>query len=47
MAVCLSRGEFKGEERVNQFDEEMATAEQETEPTSIGLEDATSHFSLC
>jgi hypothetical protein len=51
MAVCSSKDEIKdeikGEETMNQFDEEMATTEQEIEPTSTGLEDAASRYALC
>ena len=32
---------------MNQFDKEMATTEQEIEPTSTGLEDAASRYALC
>jgi hypothetical protein len=47
MAVCSSKDEIKGEETMNQFDEEMATTEQDIEPTSTGLEDTASHYALC
>jgi hypothetical protein len=47
MTVCSSKDEIKGEETMNQFDEEMATTEQKIEPTSTGLEDAPSRYALC
>jgi hypothetical protein len=47
MTVCSSKDEIKGEETMNQFDEEMATTEQKIEPTSTGLEDAASRYALC
>jgi hypothetical protein len=46
MAVCSSKDEIKGEETMNQFDEEMETNKQDIEPMSTGLEDTTSHYAL-
>lgn len=45
--VNSSMGEFKEEEIVHQFDEEMVTVNQEINPTSTGLDDVASHYALC
>jgi len=43
----LSREEYKGEQTVNQFDEEMIVVNQELKPTSTSLEDVVNRYTLC
>jgi hypothetical protein len=47
ISTNLSRGELKEQNIVCQFDKKMVTTNHEVEPTSIGMDDTTSHYAHC